>query len=77
MKILDYMVVEDDNLDRMVSTVRHYIGSGGWEPLGNVRVASIITRDVQGPVVKYYQALVRRQQAYSPPAESLHTPVKE
>lgn len=64
MKVLDYNIIHETDIDKLKSMVRHWVGLG-WEPRGGLRVASIVTRDVQGPEVHYFQVIVRREQDYS------------
>lgn len=77
MKVLDYNIIHETDIDKLKSMVRHWVGLG-WEPLGNLRVASIVTRDVQGPEVHYFQVIVRREQDYSRHLEHVpFTPIPE
>lgn len=36
MKIIDYTILEQPGLDRLVGEVKEYINDEGWQPLGGI-----------------------------------------
>ena len=53
---MEYRVVSDNQLDKMVSDVNRLI-SEGWEPLGGLHVVAPVIND--GPAPLYSQAMVK------------------